>query len=710
LLGVFLTLALTSVVALAALSALSADASRTRPGLPLYFNTSPRNVHDLAQAAVRRLAQGPDPGAARELSRLGGAALPHVLPNLDALPPSARGRVAQALAPVARRMGVGGDEDLNAAETAITFWERFWQDRSFDFRPQVVRRMVGRLAQRSNALRVEDIVHLDTYSLSELVPALGRVRDREDVLRAERLTLVLSHVTGLGPRVERDMSPAEARAVVRKWQNFWLAEGPDYLTLDGPRRVVATFAQTRYGTWILHELGVLRNPAANGEGSLGIPLRLTLASAARLVASIVLALLIGVLWTRLELGGTRRLRFAATLLVALPTPFVALGAGGPSAALSGVLAVLLTGVLGAAILSRHALSTWNSADFAASPRPFALLATLTCATPSCLPWLLTSAFGLELVLGLEGAARAVQRSLAEGDVAGGMSLSLGGSLLAVCLVTLAGRAADRAPALGLRAPALIEVGGASSRRLWLLGTGTLFVLGLFGGGWSQGSGNAGGWSAVADGARSVLGYGTVTLVVSTLVGLALGAAAASGPTAIDGLFIRALEVGGGLPSVLWAAALTRVLGPGFALALSLGLLRAVDVAWLLRGELLRRGSSDQDQGTRSLGHLPLSVYLRRRLGPAALPALSAAALTPAWLLAVSVAGRLAALPANAGAPGWGLVLSRPHASGVLPCLAAVGMLALLTGLLLAVATSAPRRVGAARSNPPPADGAIGLDE
>lgn len=713
LLGVVLTLALTSVVALAALSALSADARNGSPHrpLPLYFNASPRNVHDLARAAVQRLARGRDAEAERELSRLGGAALPHVLPGLAELPSSARGRVAQALAPVARRMGVAGDEDLSSAENAIAFWERFWQDRAFDFRPQVVRRMVGRLAQKSNALRVEDILHLDTYSLSELIPALGRIRSAQDVLRAERLTLVLSHVTGHGPVVKLGMSESEARSAVLKWQSFWLTEGADFVTLDGPTRVIAAFAQTQYGTWALHALGVLRNPAAQAASALGIPLRFALEGLFRLLSAVTVALLLGALWLRLERSRGERTGFAArllaTLLVILPTPFLALSLGAPgSHAARELFAALLTGALGAALLSRHALPILNAARAPSAPPFRQLLATLATACPSCLPWLMTATLSLELVLDLEGAARSVLEGISRGDVIPGMSLALGGSLVAVCLVTLANRAAPSAVPSDLGAPALVEVGGASRRRLWLLGIATLVLLGLFGAGWSQGSGQLGGWSAVADGARSLLGYGTVTLLVASVVGLSLGAAAASGPSALDGVLIRTLEVGAGLPAILWAAALAHWLGPGFAFALCLGLLRAIDVAWLLRGELRRRGANDQDLGARSLGHLPLSIYLQRRLRPAALPALSAVAMTPAWVLALGVAGRTASLPASAGAPGWSLLFARPLTSDAFPRLAALLMLALLTWLLLGTVTSAPRRVGAARASVPPADGAI----
>src|SRR5262245_27417689 len=115
---------LASVLGIGALSVLGAGrgAAATARELPLYFNPAPPNAHDLARSAIARIASGKDlERAASDLVRLGGAALPHVLPNLDALDRGARGRVALALAPVARRMGVASESELAEEEAAIAF-------------------------------------------------------------------------------------------------------------------------------------------------------------------------------------------------------------------------------------------------------------------------------------------------------------------------------------------------------------------------------------------------------------------------------------------------------------------------------------------------------------------------------------------------------------------------------------------------------------
>ena len=74
--------------------------------LPRFANASPRDVRDRAAAAMSAIARS-DPSAddaKKELARLGGAALPHVIPALDALDTRERATVALALAPIARRM------------------------------------------------------------------------------------------------------------------------------------------------------------------------------------------------------------------------------------------------------------------------------------------------------------------------------------------------------------------------------------------------------------------------------------------------------------------------------------------------------------------------------------------------------------------------------------------------------------------------------
>lgn len=222
---------------------------------PLFFNPNPRGVRERASEALEAVARDGDPEAARRLARLGGAALPHVLPRLESLPPAERGRVAVALAPVARRMGVARDEAILEDPVASAgFWSRFWQDRSLDFREAVVTRLVRRLSQRSLALRRSDLVQLDTYALPELVTNLGVVRTQEDAARASRLLRVVSEITGQPWTLAPNASPELARGAVTSCRRWWDEHRAEYTDISGLRRLSASVIQTRYARWTMRSL------------------------------------------------------------------------------------------------------------------------------------------------------------------------------------------------------------------------------------------------------------------------------------------------------------------------------------------------------------------------------------------------------------------------------------------------------------------------
>lgn len=223
-----------------------------REPLPVFVNTHPNNAGDLAEHLMQDVARGgaESPRAARALIRLGGAGLPHILPRLDELAPRERGRVALALVPLAERMGIASPRELEDPEAASLFWSRFWQDRELDYRPVVVRRLIKRLSERSLALRRDDVIQLDTYALPELIQALGRVRNREDIARVRRLTALLAHMTENDWQIDAAATRDEARAVVRRWQSWWLLEGSNYVTLGGIGKATALVTQTRYGHWV----------------------------------------------------------------------------------------------------------------------------------------------------------------------------------------------------------------------------------------------------------------------------------------------------------------------------------------------------------------------------------------------------------------------------------------------------------------------------
>jgi ABC-type dipeptide/oligopeptide/nickel transport system permease component len=226
--------------------------------LPRFFNPHPMDVKIRAEMAVADLVRGDDGAAmsAHRLARLGGAALPYVVPRLDDLPPLARGRVAVALAPIARRMGFG-DPDLEAPDRAALFWTHLWEDRSLDFTAPAVHRAVHRLILHGTDLREKELVEVDTFALGEIIESMSKTEDREALAR---LGHAASRVTGRSVEIPVDADPSFVRRAIADWQEWWYVHRSDYVPLNGVDRIAASLSETRYGKWVLRaatgELGV----------------------------------------------------------------------------------------------------------------------------------------------------------------------------------------------------------------------------------------------------------------------------------------------------------------------------------------------------------------------------------------------------------------------------------------------------------------------
>jgi ABC-type dipeptide/oligopeptide/nickel transport system permease component len=232
--------------------------------LPRFFNPRPMDVKSRAETAVADLVKGGDgaPLSAHRLARIGGAALPYVVPRLDDLPPAARGRVAVALAPVAKRMGFGGPE-LEDPDKAALFWIRFWEDRSLDFTEPAVRRAVHRLTLHGTDLREKELREVDTFALGEIIESMSRTVDRDALARLAR---VASHIAGRSVEIPVDADSGFARRAVADWQEWWYVYRSEYVALRGIDRVAATLRETRYGKWVLRAVsGELGISARDGE-------------------------------------------------------------------------------------------------------------------------------------------------------------------------------------------------------------------------------------------------------------------------------------------------------------------------------------------------------------------------------------------------------------------------------------------------------------
>ena len=244
--------------------------------LPLFFNPEPGALERRARSAVAAVAAAPQPvdEARAELARLGGAALPYVLPALDSLTPEGRVRVVRALRPVAERMGLEIDPSWEPSRE-VSFWTRFWEEHSIDYRPIVARRAVLRLLSKSTALRDAEVRQLDTYALDELMRLMAPVETGADVDRVRRLSAIALDVLGGAPTsrgawiVTSDGGLGEARAVSATWADWWGLHRTLYRTYTGTERITAMLRDTRYGSWVSeamrHDLGLLEDGRSVGQ-------------------------------------------------------------------------------------------------------------------------------------------------------------------------------------------------------------------------------------------------------------------------------------------------------------------------------------------------------------------------------------------------------------------------------------------------------------
>jgi len=233
--------------------------------LPRFLNLDPQDVRALAKRALAHVAAA-DPSqeaGKRELRRLGGAALPYVLPQLEALAPDARRRVALALAPLAERMQLPVGADLARPEAAVLFWTRFWDDRGLDFSAVAVNRAVTRLVEHGTDLRESDLIVLDTLALPPVIRAMANTTDP---ITLARLTEIASNASQRGAPLSAKASEEEARRAAGDWREWWFVNSTDFVALDGVDRAIAVVTDTRYGRWLKRiASGQLGVSAIDGE-------------------------------------------------------------------------------------------------------------------------------------------------------------------------------------------------------------------------------------------------------------------------------------------------------------------------------------------------------------------------------------------------------------------------------------------------------------
>ncbi|MCA9625063.1 MAG: ABC transporter permease [Myxococcales bacterium] len=427
--------------------------------LPLFFNLAPEDVRSRTAAAVSGIVDDPEgagaKAGARELLRLGGAALAVIVPTLDALGPEDRTRVALSLVPLAERMGLPDLDRAADPNQAVLYWNRFWQARGVEFREPIARSAVRRFVRFGTEAREDQLRLLDTYALPYLLEELDLVGVDGDPVELTRITSVLAALTGRAEVVRPGDSPRETSAKLYRYQRWWLVYRHDYQRLAGADRVSGFLLQSRYGHWIFEATILQMGKDEQGRPVLGELLRRGKLTATLLLLGLALAYLLAIPLGALAAfhrGGGLDVTLTALVLVpyALSPAVVATLVLRYAAPLEApmVWAVGLVALALSADPTRHqrtAVAAALASDFAqaarargASPLRLllrhgvknALLPVLTRLSTE-LPLALTACFVVERALGLSGLGEATLEAVAAHDTRWLMALALLGSVLAV---------------------------------------------------------------------------------------------------------------------------------------------------------------------------------------------------------------------------------------------------------------------------------------
>lgn len=435
--------------------------------LPLFVNTDPQDVRDrTARAKDAMVAR--DPGAvgmtrdegAEELVRLGGAALPVLLPELDELGPQDRVRVALALAPLADRMHLETEGATRDPERVVVFWNRFWAARGVEFREGTAGSGVRRFARYGTDARAEQLMVLDTFALPELFAALEEPEGVLEVESARRMVSMIVHVTAIADPIADDASSAEATEVVRRWKRWWMVYQSDFVRLAGADRVAAFAVQTRYGKWAYEAVGMQLGLDRRGRPLLDELIRRTEVTFTILALGVALAYLLAIplgsiaAWYR---GSALDRAIAATVLVPyaaspalLATAAIGFGAEIGSATTLAVVLLAVALLADPTRQQRSALLPALAADHvrAALARGAgrmrvlfvhglrnAMLPLVTRAAVE-LPVAITGCFVLEAALGLEGLGDATISAVNDHDHRWLMALSIAGAVWSVLALVL----------------------------------------------------------------------------------------------------------------------------------------------------------------------------------------------------------------------------------------------------------------------------------
>lgn len=164
------------------------------------------------------------------------------------------------------------------------------------------------------------------------------------------------------------------------------------------------------------------------------------------------------------------------------------------------------------------------------------------------------------------------------------------------------------------------------------------------------------------GIRISLGVGFIAVFISLVIGIAIGAIAGYFGGFIDDLLVWFISVVWAVPTLLLVFALTLTLGKGFwQIFLAVGLTMWVEVARLVRGQVMSIKQLPYIEATQSLGYSSFRIIFRHILPNIVGPVLVVAANNFAAAIVIEAGLSFLGVGVQPPTPSWGLMLKENYA-------------------------------------------------
>ncbi len=169
------------------------------------------------------------------------------------------------------------------------------------------------------------------------------------------------------------------------------------------------------------------------------------------------------------------------------------------------------------------------------------------------------------------------------------------------------------------------------------------------------------YSRIIVGTRVSLSVGLITVIISLTIGLILGSLAGYFGGRIDNIIMWFINVIWSIPTLLLVFAITLLLGKGFwQVFIAVGLTMWVNVARLVRGQILSIREMEYIEATRALGYGPVRTIVKHIWPNIMGPVLVIAASNFASAIVIEAGLSFLGVGVQPPQPSWGLMIKENY--------------------------------------------------